>query len=146
MNIRSVSSKDKSEWIRMRSSLWPECPEDHDVEVNRYFARVDEHMATFVCEGEDGKLRGFIEAGTRPYAEGCRSSPVGYIEGWWVEPEYRGKKLGSALVKAAEKWAGDLGLTEMASDADLDNELSHNAHQTLGYSEVGRQVCFRKFL
>jgi len=49
-------------------------------------------------------------------------------------------------VKVAEQWASNLGLTEMASDTGLANELSRNAHQALGYSEVDRLVCFRKSL
>ena len=146
MKIRRVSAKDKSQWIRMRSALWPEYLEDHPVEIDQYFVHADEHIATFVCEAEDGNLHGFLEVGTRPYAEGCQSSPVGYIEGWWVDPEYRGQKLGTALVKVAEQWASNLGLTEMASDTGLANELSRNAHQALGYSEVDRLVCFRKSL
>lgn len=130
----------------MRTALWPQSPDDHPPEIDQFFAEANRTRSTLVAELEDGSLCGFLEAGTRPYAEGCLSSPVGYIEGWWVDPKHRKQGVGAALVNAAEEWAKALGLTEMASDADISNELSHNAHRALGYTETQRIVCFRKSL
>ena len=146
MKVRPVTPRDASDWIRMRTALWPECPGDHPAEVAEYFAQPDDSVAILIVEDERGAPCGLLEAGTRPYAEGCTSSPVGYIEGWWVDPVHRRKGYGAALVSAAEVWARGLGLTEMASDADLTNEISHDAHRSLGYSEAQRIVCFRKSL
>lgn len=130
----------------MRDCLWPGSPEDHAKEIDAFLAAPSHECAVLVAERDDGGLAGFLEAGTRPYAEGCSSSPVGFIEGWWVDPDARRKGLGAQLVAAAEMWARSLGLTEMASDAELSNEDSHAAHQALGYAEVERRVCFRKEL
>ena len=146
MKIRPVVAGDRTEWIRMRSALWPDSPGDHPPEIDQFFTTRDNTLATFVAEDEHGAIRGFIEAGTRPYAEGCLSSPVGYIEGWWVDPDYRRMGVGSALVAAAESWARALGLTEMASDADVANSVSEAAHLGLGYREAQRIVCFCKVL
>ena len=82
----------------------------------------------------------------RDYAEGCSGSRIGYIEGWYVEPELRRQGLGGQLVQAAEHWARELGLAEMASDCEIDNAVSFRAHTALGYQEVGRIICFRKAL
>jgi len=38
------------------------------------------------------------------------------------------------------------GLTEMASDAEIDNRVSIRAHRALGYAEEARVVGFRKDL
>ena len=130
----------------MRTALWPESPSDHPVEIDRFFMQSDDSLATFVAEIESGSLCGLLEAGTRQYADGCVSSPVGYIEGWWVDPEHRKKRVGAALVEAAENWARNLGLSEIASDADLHNTLSQNAHRALGYTETQRIICFQKLL
>jgi aminoglycoside 6'-N-acetyltransferase I len=85
-----------------------------------------------------GRLAGFLEA------EGCSSSPVAYIEGWYVDPDHRRCGVGTALVRAAEEWARGLGLSEIASDTEVDNTLGHQAHVSLGYQDVKRIVCYRK--
>ena len=146
MKIRNVNQSDTAEWLRMRTALWPEEPGDHPVEIGQFFAEPRDDLATFVAETANGRLCGFLEAGTRPYAEGCRSSPVGYIEGWWVDSDHRNQGVGSRLVAAAEDWARGLGLTEMASDTDLDNNVSQLAHNALGYRETDRLICFLKKL
>ncbi len=150
MMIRLVTSQDRSEWLRMREALWPSDAADrgdeHEREIAAFFANENPMLATFVAVRPDGSLGGFLEAGIRPYADGCDSSPVGYIEGWYVDPDLRRTGVGGDLVRAAETWAKSLGLTEMASDAEVDNEISLDAHAALGYEEVGRVVQFRKGL
>ena len=146
MKIRTARKSDTAEWIRMRTALWPESPGDHPVEIEQFFAATRDDLATFVAESDDGQLCGFLEAGTRSYAEGCRSSPVGYIEGWWVDSEHRNKGVGAALVAAAEDWARSQGLTEMASDTDLENDVSQSAHEALGYRETDRMISYSKKL
>ncbi len=144
--IRPVDLEDKTEWLRMRASLWPASRDDHEPEIERLLSRATRTSIVLVAEREDGRLGGFLEAATRPYAEGCSSSPVGYIEGWWVDEDLRRTGVGPLLVGAAEAWARSQGLTEMASDSELTNEQGQAAHRTLGYQEVERIVCFRKQL
>ena len=147
MKIRPVDARDKAEWLRMRLSFWPEPGRaKHEIEIDRFFSGTVDPTIILVAERENGRLGGFLEAGTRPYAEGCSSSPVGYIEGWWVDQDLRRSGVGALLVSAAESWARSLGLTEMASDTDLANKQSHAAHQALGYHEVEHVACFRKNL
>jgi aminoglycoside 6'-N-acetyltransferase I len=100
----------------------------------------------FVVVRSDGSLGGFLEAGLRKYADGCRSSPVGYIEGWYVDEDLRRQSVGARLVRAAEEWAREQGCSEMASDTWLDNEPSISAHLSLGYEECERLVHFCKKL
>jgi aminoglycoside 6'-N-acetyltransferase I len=111
----------------------------------RHF-RQREDAEVFVIERPNGLLAGFVEAGTRPYADGCDTSPVGYIEAWFVDPDMRRRGYGSALLSAAEEWARSRGYREMASDALLDNDISYRAHLQSGYQEVDRVVQFRKSL
>ena len=102
--------------------------------------------AVFVARRENGELVGFIEAALRDWAEGCHTRPVGYVEGWYVDPEFRRRGIGRRLVEAAETWARSRGCTEMGSDALEENSLSHRAHAALGYAEVERVVTFAKKL
>ena len=130
----------------MRLSFWPDDAANHAAEIDACLSGKTENGVTLVAELPDGSLCGFLEVGTRPFADGCDSSPVGYIEGWWVDPAYRRQGVGTRLVAAAEAWARELGVIEMASDADLANRPSRDAHAALGYIEVHELVCFRKVL
>ena len=56
------------------------------------------------------------------------------------------RTLGTRLVQAAEAWARKQGLKEIASDTQIENAVSIQAHKVLGYEEVERIVCFRKAL
>jgi aminoglycoside 6'-N-acetyltransferase I len=147
VKIRSVDVRDKAEWLRMRLSYWPELgPAKHEIAFDRLFWGTATPATTLVAERENGRLGGFLQAGTRSYAEGCSSSPVGYIENWWVDQDLRRSGVGALLISAAEAWACSLGLTEMASDTELANNASRAAHQALGYSETERLIFFRKTL
>jgi aminoglycoside 6'-N-acetyltransferase I len=103
-------------------------------------------VAVIVADRGGGSLAGFVEIGSRSYAEGCDSTPVAYLEGWYVDPDVRRTGLGTRLLKAAEKWAIENGFSEIASDAELGNQNSLHAHLALGFKEVERQICFKKRL
>lgn len=144
-NIRLAAPADMSEWLRMRLLLWPEIAgEDLRAEMEGMLA--DPMTPVFVLERPAGGLGGFLEAGTRKYAEGCVTAPVGYIEGWFVDEDLRGRGFGHALVREAEDWARSQGLQEMGSDTWLDNEASIRAHLAMGYEEVERLIHFAKTL
>ena len=142
--VRRATEDDKPEWLRMRHGLWPDAPLDYlSLDLDDLLADAD--TAIFVASDE-GNLVAFIEVGLRGYGEGCETSPVGYIEAWYVDPHVRGQKLGRDLIVTAEQWAREKGCTEMASDTWLDNDASIQAHLKMGYYEVDRLVHFVKRL
>jgi len=127
----------------MSIALYPDgLPEDHraDFEISRQ--RPDAEI--FVIERPNGSLGGFVEVGARAYADGCVTTPVAYIEAWYVDADLRKRGYGRALLDAAEAWAKAQGYREMASDAVLDNETSQRAHERSGFEVVDRVVQFRK--
>jgi aminoglycoside 6'-N-acetyltransferase I len=143
--LRRVMNADKPEWLRLRQALWPE----HSAEefaLQSVEILGDPTQAVFVLERPGGGLGGFLEAGMRKYAEGCETSPVGYLEGWYVDEDLRGQGSGAALVQAAEDWARAQKLSEMASDTWLENTTSIAIHRKLGYREAERLVHFAKRL
>ena len=52
--------------------------------------------------------------------------------------------VGRRLIEAAERWTVAQGLTELASDVEIDNEGSLRAHAALGFDETFRVVQFLK--
>ncbi len=143
IHIREYRDGDWSEWLRMSVALFPHEDAD-DLVLGMREWRTRDDAAVFVAARDGGGLAGFVEAGTRPYADGCSTSPVGYVEAWFVDADVRRTGVGGALLAAAEAWARSRGYREMASDALLDNTVSHAAHERAGYAEVGRVVQFRK--
>jgi aminoglycoside 6'-N-acetyltransferase I len=147
MPIRPVQPGDEAEWLRLRLALWPRAkPEEQAAEIAQFLAgqRFAELQAAFVCEREAGGLCGLVEVSIHSHAPGCTTDRIGYLEGWYVEPDARQQGLGRALVQAAEDWARAQGCQEMASDTNPEYPLSPAAHARLGYGEVERY--FRKEL
>lgn len=145
-SIRPAKTADRDELIRLISALFPHGAEELPSEIDEYLNSPPEARCIFIAQRTDGTLGGFVEVGTRPYAEGCDTSPVGYIEAWYVDEDLRRSGVGRELINAAENWARERGLTEMASDALIENEISIDVHKRLGYTEVERIVCFRRSL
>ena len=144
--VRPVTEKDIPSWFKLRKLLWDESSdEEHRAEMRDIFEHTETQLV-LVVELSNGRLVGFLEASIRPFVEDCHTDHVGYLEGWYVEPEFRQQGIGRVLVKTAENWARQKGCEEMASDSEIGNDLSLAAHQKLGYEETSRLVHLRKDL
>jgi aminoglycoside 6'-N-acetyltransferase I len=144
--VRAVRPADADAWLAMRETLWPDEAGSHRADIDRHFANTSgREEAVFVAE-RDGALAGFVELSLRAYAEGCESSPVAYLEGWFVEPGSRASGVGRALLRAAEEWGRAQGCTEFASDTESGNAPGAAAHHACGFEEVALVRCFKKTL
>lgn len=142
--VRPVTHADAAQWLRMREGLWPD-EEGLAEDIERYFAGTITLLdAVLVAVGPGDALVGFAELSIRPYAEGCTTERVAYLEGWYVVREARRSGVGRTLVAAAERWAVDQGCTEFGSDALIDNLESEAAHKALGFAEIEQIRCFLK--
>ena len=144
--IRPVGKNDLNEWFRLRKLLWDESSDDeHRVEMLDIYEH-SETQLVLVAETDGGKLAGFLEASIRPFVEDCHTDHVGYLEGWFVEKDFRRHGIGTKLVRQAEQWARRKGCTEMASDSEMGNNLSLQAHLKLGYDVSSKLIHLRKDL
>lgn len=144
-HIEKCCADDLPQWVVLRSALWPdENPNIMAAEAGAILA----HPDRLVLVARDGKaVIGFAEASVRrDCVNGCETSPVGFVEGIYVGPEHRHRGIARSMVGAIEQWAYERGLTELASDALLENADSHAMHEALGFSETERVVYFRKGL
>lgn len=146
--VSVAASTDMAEWAAMRNALWPGSggrEDEHAADVKRLLA--DPGGTINVIARVEGDAAGFAEAALRhDYVNGCRTSPVAFLEGIYVKPEFRGRGVVRELVEAVEAWALDHGCTEFASDAAIDNTTSHAMHKALGFDETQRVVYFRKVI
>lgn len=147
VQVGPATSADAGAWLRMRCALWPEGSEsEHRNEIDRFLAgQLRQPLATLLAKSSADPV-GFVELSIRSYAEDCVTDHVAYLEGWYVVPEARRQGVGTALVRAAEKWARSQGCTEFASDALIDHHVSAAAHRALGFQETVQIRCFRKAL
>jgi aminoglycoside 6'-N-acetyltransferase I len=147
MRIRLIGPDDVATWCTMRHALWPDAAEPDLIrEAQAYFDGASSLQAVFLGETASGEPLGMLELSLRSVAEGCRTTPVPYVEGWYVVPEARRGGMGRRLMAAAEQWARERGYAEIASDAVIDNHVSERAHLALGFAEVERAIHFRKDL
>ena len=144
VKIRPAVAGDLEALGKMRNALWPESSvEEHERELVPILAGKAPGimpLVYFVAE-DSGVIVGFVEVGLRSTADGCDwARAVGYIEGWYVAESHRRRGVGAQLVAAAENWAREQGCTEMASDTQIDNAQSLQAHLHLGYEITERSI------
>lgn len=136
--ITSVKKLNEKEWANLCHKLWP-----------------DTSVEEFIMERKNGRLPyeylyykdntpiAFISLSLRhDYVGGTVFSPVAYLEGIYVEPEYQRKQIGSKLIEFAKSWAKANGCKELASDCELDNVNSSLFHERVGFTEVNRIICY----
>jgi GNAT superfamily N-acetyltransferase len=144
VTVRILLPEDQAKWWGLRSALWPDSPAVEIREDPALYGGDEE--VVFVWEKPDGALGGFAEGSIRRYADGCSTSPVGFLEAWYVVPGLRRRGVGRQLVEAVEDWVRSKGCTEMGSDTELGNALSRSIHTSVGYREVEKAVHFAKSL
>jgi aminoglycoside 6'-N-acetyltransferase I len=148
VRVRPVAPADRPAWLCMRTALWPECEDHwHANEIEHFLAgTLTMPLAVLVAVDPSDRAVGFVELFIRPYADGCDTDRVAYLEGWYVEPDARRQGVGRALIAASEEWGRAQGCTEFGSDALIDNHASALAHVALGLVETARIRCFKKNL
>lgn len=146
LQIRLVLPEDKENYVTMRYALWPSLPlEEHakDFDALQAGDRTCQRYGV-VALARNNQGAGFMDFSIRSYVDGSTKQPVAHLEGIWVKEEYQRRGIGKALVTFFEKWAAENGFVEISSDADIENVISHHAHEKWGFSEVDRIVIFRK--
>lgn len=145
MTIRQAKPHDLAAFVRLALLLWPD--NDRDALTAEFAPLLDSpDAAVFLCEDGERAV-GFAQCQLRrDYVEGCETSPVGYLEGVFVEESHRRRGIARALVAACQGWAREQGCREFASDCELDNDDSLRFHLSVGFQEANRIICFTKTL
>ena len=141
-----IATKDDAVVVaKLAIQMW----EDNDVEglTEEFRELIEKEDAQIFIKFVQDKAVGFAQCQLRyDYVEGTENSPVGYLEGIFVEKEYRGQGYAKELLSECQKWAKEKGCLEFASDCELDNVTSLKFHMAMGFEEANRIICFTKKL
>lgn len=143
--IKKAILQDLPVLAHLAVQLWPE---HKAADLEEEFADcIRQNTAQFFLLYAEDKAIGFAQCGLRhDYVEGTESTPVGYLEGIYVEEAHRRKGCAMQLLRACEDWARQQGCREFASDCELDNDMSLAFHLGAGFTEANRIICFTKKL
>jgi aminoglycoside 6'-N-acetyltransferase I len=143
LRIEEISERHIPKVTEMVIKLWPHCTYEEEF-ANCVEIINSTSQTIFVAEANDDYV-GFIQLSLRTdYVEGTSTSPVLYVEGLYIEPNYRNQGIANSLVEKSEDWGIEQNCTEIASDAELNNTDSIKFHESIGFTEVNRVVCFSK--
>lgn len=143
--LRKATAADLPAVSTLAAALWPhhtveEMAEDFSTTLSQ------EDAAVFLAFDGEAAV-GFAQCSLRhDYVEGTQSSPVGYLEGIYVDEAHRRRGYARLLLSACEVWAKEQGCQEFASDCELHNEESLHFHLNVGFEEANRIICFAKKL
>lgn len=141
--IREATQADALAIAELAIKMWPN---NTISELQSEFVELicSDHAACFI-KYVGNKEVGFAQCQLRnDYVEGTGTSPVGYLEGIFIEEEYRHSGYAKKLLSKCEKWAREKHCTEFASDCEIDNDISLEFHLSMGFEEANRLICFRK--
>lgn len=138
--LRKATADDLDPWVALRLALWPDHTRADLMEECRAML-TDPHQVAFIAWVDGGAI-GLIEGSLR----GSTQQPYGHIEGWYVDPQWRGAKVAQALTDELENWFLHHWIDTAYSDTNQDYPLSPRAHAKAGYDEVGLIRVFRKSL
>ena len=145
LEICKAEAKDALEVAKLAIKMWEDnVLEELAAELGEIISSSE---AAVFLGTVDGQAIGFAQCQLRhDYVEGTETSPVGYLEGIFIEEAYRRKGFAKQLLAACENWAKEQGCMEFASDCELTNTESLKFHLGLGFEEANRVICFTKSL
>ncbi len=143
MKIEEISDRNLDELTNLILELWTNCSFENEFANCKRILK-SEFETCFISKVQEEYI-GFIYLAIRTdYVEGATASPVTYIEGIYVKPEFRKKGIGKKLVEHGAKWGKQKGCKEYASDTELNNPISEQFHKSVGFKEVKQTINFLK--
>ena len=143
MSFVAIDKANLGEWARLHAMLFGHLTfEESLAECEEWFENKKEVGVLYELGGE---FVGFMNLSVRnDYVNGTETSPVAFVEGIYVLPQFRGRGIGREMIAYAEEFARERGIRELASDCFVDNSDSERFHKRCGFAEIERVICFVK--
>ena len=107
-----------------------------DADLIRAVDAVD--RALFVAAGANGRIAGYL------YVQDAPLDEEAYIDYLGVDPDQRGRGVGSALLDAAARWGADHGRAHLALTVRADRRSAHALYRRRGFVEISAARHWRK--
>ena len=138
--IRAATIDDAAEIARLSAQL------GYPADVAVFADRLERLLplrthAVLVCEGENGRLAGFIGLERRLMVEsGDKAEVVGLV----VDADARRTGAGRSLIAAAEDWARAQGIGELFLRSNVVRPEAHAFYPALGFALAKTQHAYAK--
>ncbi|MCI8554781.1 MAG: GNAT family N-acetyltransferase [Clostridiales bacterium] len=143
--VQKAGKKDLTILANLAVLLWRN--HSPDELIHEFSALLSQGTAQFFLKYEEGMPVGFAQCQLRwDYVEGTETTPVGYLEGIFIQESCRRQGYARELLAECERWAKANGCKEFASDCEIDNGDSLSFHQSMKFKEANRIICFTKKL
>jgi GNAT superfamily N-acetyltransferase len=100
-------------------------------------------LAALLVAEEQSRVVGWIHVAVTPVLE---SDLYAEIAGLVVDADHRGRRIGEALLEAAEQWAHAAGCSSIRVRSRIARERAHAFYERHGFERIKTQHAFEKRL
>jgi aminoglycoside 6'-N-acetyltransferase I len=137
-------NSDFEQLLEMSQKLWTDFNKVELVNLLKQTAQSGKSNI-LIAKDSVGKCVGFSIFSIRnDYVEGAEKSPTGYLEGIFVETEFRKMGIAKEFIRIGEIWCKEKGCTQIGSDTWLTDQESREFHKKAGFWEEEELVHFLK--
>ncbi len=140
--VRPMDERDAAEVTPLCAQLgYPAMEARIAARILRLLQHPDHRM--FVAQVAAGRVAGWIHVQTTQWLV---TEPFALVCGLVVDEQYRGRRIGRALMERAEEWARRRGCREMLLYTNIRRISAHLFYRGLGYTSDKTSHAFRKLL
>lgn len=144
LKYREFEEVDFPSLLKMGEKLWTKIKKN-ELATHLRNACNSNNKKVVLALTQEGEAVGFSIFSIRTdYVEGATSSPTGYLEGIYIESEFRKMGIAKNFIQKGEAWCKEKGCTQLGSDTWLTATESRNFHKKLGFREEDELVHFLK--
>ena len=132
--------------FKMGRELWKDYQETY---LKKQLERVigANNQRIYIAKNSKGIAVGFAIFTIRTdYVEGSEKAPTGYLEGIYIEPDFRNNGISKRFLEMGEQWLKSNNCMQLGSDTWLSNTNARAFHKQFGFKEEIELVHFLKEL
>ncbi|WP_375586058.1 GNAT family N-acetyltransferase [Cyclobacterium xiamenense] len=130
--------------LKMGLKLWTDYGESKLAEQLERVCSLNNQKILIAKNSKDIAIGFSIFSIREDYVEGADKTPTGYLEGIYVEPQFRKNGIAKRFLQMGEQWLKTKNCTQIGSDTWLTDIESRKFHKKIGFWEEDELVHFLK--